>query len=331
MTKTQVVLLRSCHDDFQHTIDNRGPIVCFDDAATRIVLSRAPSIQVGTGKVRLSRESIQQMEHMLALSCTYDCGKADTDAVRHQIKLLEIAFQLTKPTCSFLQLWMQLDSDGLTEMVNRPVSDLGRELGPDPYLQYQQHNSLTESDVRRALAFVHRLATALDRRHGSWEHPLLSIHRALMFFCQGYTITPRDPCQFFWAAGLDCLFASKIDRDKQGSWVIGKRWQRLLGPGLKLYEADTVSLPCHQTTRTHQELGVVTADMFKLRNAFAHGLRMPDQGWFSDVGQPAESGYACQLQEQAEIALRLTLLKILEDQDLFDTFSDPDRLDAYFS
>ena len=34
--------------------------------------------------------------------------------------------------------------------------------------------------------------------------------------------------------------------------------------------------------------------------------------------------------EQTEILLRLTLLRILEDQMLFDTFSDPHLLDAYF-
>ena len=37
---------------------------------------------------------------------------------------MAIALQLVKPTVFFLNLWLQLDSDGLTEMVLRPVSTL---------------------------------------------------------------------------------------------------------------------------------------------------------------------------------------------------------------
>lgn len=330
MTKMQVVLLRSCAEDFRCTVATSGPIGCPVDPAIPIVLRQPPKIQAETGRAPLRNDSIRKIERMLALSCMYDDKEADGEAVRHQLMLFEIAFQLVKPTVSFMQLWMRLEENNLTDMVSRPVSDLGRELGPDPYLQYQQHNCLTQSDVERALRFVPRLADAFDRKFSSWTHPFLPIHRALVFFCQGYTITPPDPRQFLWAAGLDCLYASKLNRKRQGSAEIGRRMQQFLGAKLKLYEADTVSIPCHQTTRRIQELETVTADMFKLRNAFAHGLPIPDVNWFSDVRQPAESGYAYQLVEQTEITLRLTLAKILEDQNLFDTFSDPGLLDAYF-
>ena len=98
---------------------------------------------------------------------------------------------------------------------------------------------------------------------------------------------------------------------------------------MKLYEANNITIPCHQKSRTHKELDSLSADIFKLRNAFAHGLTIPDS-WLSDDGQPPESGYAYQLLEQTEIALRLSLIKILEDQVLFETFSDAARLDAFF-
>ncbi len=106
--------------------------------------------------------------------------------------------------------------------------------------------------------------------------------------------------------------------------------QALLGPTLKLYEADTVSIPKHQKGRTHKILEDVSTDIFKLSNAFAHGKPIPEVNWLADQGQPAESGYAYQLLEQTEIALRLTLLRILEDETLFAIFTDSVRLDAYF-
>jgi hypothetical protein len=68
----------------------------------------------------------------------------------------------------------------------------------------------------------------------------------------------------------------------------------------------------------------------KTQSLAPHGLPIPDIAWLSDKGQPSESGYAYQILEQTEIALRLTLLRILEDQTLFETFSDSVRLDSYF-
>jgi hypothetical protein len=265
----------------------------------------------------------------IAIACEYDTGVVADNVVRHQLKIMAIALQLVKPTEYFLNLWLQLDGDNLTEMVAHPVSDLDRFI-TEPYLQYQQHNVIIETDVQRATGLVPRLSKALDPAYGSWDHPFLPIHRAVMFFCQGYSVTPPTPNQFLWAAGLDCLYASKLDRKKQGSAEITRRMSAHLGSTLKLYEADTVSIPAHQTTRTHMELGNVSRDIFRLRNAFAHGLSIPNTAWLSLKGQPLESGYAYQLWEQTEIALRLTLLRILEDQTLFDTFSDSVLLDSFF-
>jgi hypothetical protein len=56
---------------------------------------------------------------------------------------------MVKPTAVFLVLWLQLDEGNATEMAGQPVSDLDRSF-PEPYLQYQQHNPITEADVRRA-------------------------------------------------------------------------------------------------------------------------------------------------------------------------------------
>jgi hypothetical protein len=229
----------------------------------------------------------------------------------------------------FLSLWLQLDNGNLTETADRPVSDLDRFM-PEAYLEYQQHNVISEADVQRATGLIPRLSKALDPAHGSWDHPLLPIHRAVVFFCQGYSVASTTSNQFLWAAGLDCLFASKLDRNKQGSPEIARRMGVLLGSTLKLYEADTVSIPVHQTTRTHMELGNISRDIFRLRNAFAHGLPIPNIAWLSALGQPRESGYAYQLLEQTEIALRLTILRILEDETLFQTFADSARLDSYF-
>ena len=328
MTKTQLILLTRGSDDLREKIVKDGPIVL--PGTPTAVLSFPPKIIAETGRVHLRQTVVERIERKsIAIVCKYDTSVFADQVVKHQLKVVAITLQLVKPTVQFLNLWLQLDGENLTEMVAHPVSDLDRS-SPEPYLQYQQHNVITEPDVLRAASLITRLSKALDPANGSWNHPLLPIHRAAMFFCQGYSVTPTTPSQFLWAAGLDCLYASKLDRKKQGSAEITRRMGVLLGSTLKLYEADTVSIPVHQTTRTHMELGSVSRDIFRLRNAFAHGLPIPDPARLSVKGQPSEFGYANQLWEQTEIALRLTLLRILEDQTLFDTFSDSALLDSFF-
>jgi hypothetical protein len=61
-----------------------------------------------------------------------------------------------------------------------------------------------------------------------------------------------------------------------------------------------------------------------------HGLPL-DAKWLSNPGDPVESGYAYLLLECTEILLRTTLLKIMEDGTLLQTFKDPVRLDSYFN
>lgn len=330
MTKIQLILLRNCSPELKRAIETTGPIECISDP--HVVLSQVPQMIPGTGSVPLSGDSLNEVERSLALSCTYEeATTEDCETVRHQLKLVAIALQLVKPTVSFLELWLKLATGNLTEAVNRPVSDLGRS-GPwniSPYLEYQQSNRITESDVQRAVGLLPRLSRSQEKGHGSWNHPLLPIHRAVIFFCQGYSVRPSVLNQFLWAAGLDSLYTSKLNKRKQNSAEMSRRMQALLGSTLRLYEADTVSIPIHQLGRTRKELLLVAPEIFRLRNAFAHGLRIPDD-WLSGPGQRPESGYAYQLVEQTEIALRLTLLRILEDQTLFDTFSDPHRLDSYF-
>jgi hypothetical protein len=328
MTKTQLILVTSGSDELKEKIVADGPIVLPGTPA--VALSLPPRIIAETGRVHLRQTVVETIEgNSVALVCQYETGVIADKVVRHHLDIVAIALQLVKPTEYFLDLWLQLDGDNLTEMVAHPVSDLDRFI-TEPYLQYQRHNVIIESDVQRATGLVPRLSKALDPAYGSWDHPFLPTHRAVMFFCQGYSVTPTTPNQFLWAAGLDCLYASKLDKKKQGSAEITRRMGALLGTTLKLYEADTVSVPAHQTTRTPVELGNVSRDIFRLRNAFAHGLPIPDAAWLSVSGQPLESGYAYQLWEQTEIALRLTLLRILEDQTLFDTFSDSTLLDSFF-
>jgi hypothetical protein len=325
MTKKQMMLLWGCDSD---SIRERGPIKPWSTPAIMITLDRPPAIQPNTGKIPLSTEVVRQLGRRLALCC--ECDTDNWKTVRSRLQIVATALHLVKPTVRFLELWIMLDSEGLTEMADRRFSNLASGLVPQPYLQYQQHNQITQSDVDRTKVFLPRLAEAMDTSScGSWNHPLLPIHRALVFFCQGYSVRPRDPKQFLWAAGLDCLYASKRKNKKQGSGEIGRRMQKLLGPTRKLYEADTVTIPPNQEGRKHRELQEITSDIFKLRNAFAHGLPIPDINWL-EPKLPRESGYAYQLIEQTEIALRLTLLKILEKEDLFKTFSDPQRLDEYF-
>jgi hypothetical protein len=78
-----------------------------------------------------------------------------------------------------------------------------------------------------------------------------------------------------------------------------------------------------------RRLNEIGRDVFRLRNAYIHGLPIPD-GWLATDASPVETGYAYQLVECTEILLRMTLLRILEDKALFKVFCDPKKLDAQF-
>ncbi len=325
--KAQLLLLRDCSADLVRSVARDGPVLCISQPI-RVNLTKPPTIEAGTGRVPLLPESLREIDRLLTLRCDFATHLPGGEHARHTLNLVAIALQLVKPTRSFLELWMQLDHLGLTELVTSPVRELGFRIDSGVYLEYQQHNVIELADVSRAVGLVPRLSVALDSQYGSWDHPVLPIHRALVFFCQGYSVIPSDPRQFLWAAGLDCLYASKLERSKQSSLEIRRRLEALLGSTLRAY--DTVFLPSHQQQRRHLTVTDIGQDVFKLRNAFAHGLSIPDPSWLMPAGQPPEAGYGYQLLEQTEILLRLTLLRILEDQMLFDTFSDPHLLDAYF-
>jgi hypothetical protein len=105
--------------------------------------------------------------------------------------------------------------------------------------------------------------------------------------------------------------------------------QVVFGPDFDPYNAATVQVPGHQV-RPARRLRDIGEHIFWLRNATVHGAAIPDAGWLSDPEAPDESGYAYQLMECSEILLRESLLRLLEDQALFETFVDPNRLDAFF-
>ena len=140
MAKTHLILLRSCSSDLIQEVRNNGPVL-FPHVPIPIVLSQPPTIQSGTGRVPLSQESVREIERSLALSCAYE-DRNSSETVRHQLQCVTIALQLVKPTSDFLNLWILLDGNNMTEMVARDVSDLGKKIGPEPYLNYQQHNCL---------------------------------------------------------------------------------------------------------------------------------------------------------------------------------------------
>jgi hypothetical protein len=97
-----------------------------------------------------------------------------------------------------------------------------------------------------------------------------------------------DLRQLLWAAGLDCLFSSKLDRRKWGSLVIRDRLCKLWGNAFQPYAQ--VSIPMNQQRPPH-ELQNIAVDAFELRNAYVHGKSL-SQAWLSDPSGPLEAGYA---------------------------------------
>lgn len=325
MAETQFLLLRDASDELISLLEQDGSIQCV--VAPPIHLARTPNFEQSLGGGILSANNIHKIHTSFttSLTCTYDASAppCPVDEIFHQLQVVAIALQLVKPTQDFHEYWMKVDDQyGIRGATTLP------EVAIELYLRYQQHHTITESDVKRAIHFVPTLLQTLERGHSSWVHPLGAIHRAIILFAQGYSVELAELRQLLWAAGLDCLFASKQNKNLRGAKVISQRLQKLFGSNFNPYTADTVIIPPIQQ-RPVLRLDSVGEHIFRLRNAYIHGQPI-DVGWLSKPRNPVESGYAYQLLECTEILLRITLLRILEDSALLGTFRNSTSLDNYF-
>jgi hypothetical protein len=302
-------------------------------ASGQVILSDCPQLTIGPVpqiidcSSLIAQHDLTALSRSLALICEYDPAQNTPHKIDHFLHNAGIAFQLVKPTRYFLEYSMLIDASGKIKNISAACRDASLKMNSrDPTLRYQQHHTVSPADARRAAGILPEICNAMAQGFGSWAHPYTSVHRALTLFCQGYSVNLIDLRQLLWAAGLDCLFSSKLDRSKWGSRVICDRLCKLWGNTFQPYA--NISVPINQKRPVH-ELQNIAVDAFELRNAYVHGKSLP-QAWFSDPDGHLETGYAYQLLECTEIVLRLTLLKIFEDQSLMKVFLDPTLLDSYF-
>lgn len=332
MTRTHLLFVSDSSAELRKAIAEQGPFHLFSTPQVHLLKSSVP-VEIANDQL-LTSDAIEELNEFSAISCEYNptnsnCSEAE---IEHHLEIAATALQLVKPTRYFLTYRLRIEP--------------GPKLGPfstrtkllplrimDSYLQYQQNHQIAPDDVRRATRILPTvLGVMASGQGGSWNHPCGAIHRALIFFCQGYTVNLLDLRQLLWAAGLDSLFASKLDQRKWGAKTISARLQALWGTNYQPYAGSTIKAPSHQRTRkTSYYLKDIAEHIFWLRNAYMHGGPIPDPNWLAKADDPIESGYAYQLLECTEILLRETLLKLLEDPSLFSIFLSPVQLDQHFS
>lgn len=323
MPRTIIQLLADVSHDLTQELNENGPIPCFDNLP--IYVSILPILDPTKGNTILFPQNIETINQYTRVGIT---AQIDDDAlletIHHHIQLVAIALQLVKPTPDFLEYWIDYDSETGCRSASTNVRGIAK--NTDEYLIYQQHHVITHDVLHRAINLLPTLSLVKEQHpDGSWSHPYTSVHRAVIFFCQGYTVGIHPLPQVFWAAGLDSLFASKRDRNRQGAREISRRMQQFFGTTFDPYTADTVQVPEHQT-RPQLALSDIGEHIFWLRNAYIHGSPIPDPSWLAPNGV----GYAYYLVECTEILLRVSLIRILEDVTLLNTFRDAASLDAYF-
>lgn len=322
MNDVSVLVLPDRSRELEAGVKANGPMILSKALQVKI----GPVPQVTDTSTLISQRDLDTLSLPLALLCEYDSA-TDPDEAIHRIESAGIALQLVKPIRHFLEYSMLVESSGRLRNLSATCRDASLQMmSRAPTLLYQQSHTISFADAGKAAGILPEVCYARMRAFSSWTHPYKSVHRALVLFCQGYSVNLIDLRQMLWAAGLDCLFSSKLDRQKQGSRTISDRLCKLWGDTFQPY--SRVSVPVHQS-RPPLELHNVVMDAFKLRNAYVHGKEIP-QTWFSDPNGHPETGYAYQLVECTEIILRLTLLRIFEDQALMNVFLDPARLDGYF-
>jgi len=327
--KKQFILLGDASGELRRAIQTSGPIALSASPPLALVAPTVTSssfleTMFNPNQVKAVLDAVRRE---IAVEYVYDPASIQEEQVKSTLINALVAFQLAKPTRWFEKYWFRTDDSGQIESSSH---DLGmiHISHPNPSLAYQQHHMVTLEDVELVKSCLPRVLHALyPAPSGSWGHPSGPVHRALIMFAQAYLMEAFGELgQFIWAMALDSLFASKTDSRKRGSYTIVPRLRTLHGTEFEPYKF--VSVPGHQRRPEHK-LWAIGEDIFKLRNAVAHGLPIPD-AWLTPHGQPIYEGYAYQLAECTEILLRKTLLLIMKDQRLFDVFVDSKKLDKYF-
>ena len=320
--KTQFLLLGDVSDELTERLERNDSIQC----TASVHLAQTPNFGQYRANGLLSPAHIQEINTSLesALTCTSDTSEFPG----HELEITAQALQLVKPTRGFCKYYIEVDDQRGIQQATTDIQLLHGVIISDPYLRYQQHHTITASDMDRAINLLSTLFQVMGQEYGSWRHPFGSVHRAVVFFAQGYSVGLPVLRQVLWAAGLDCLFASKLNRRLQRARTISRRLQHLFDPGFDPYSAETVVVPPNQQ-RSQMRLEHIGEHILWLRNAYMHGSDL-DASWLLNQEEPEEAGYAYQLCECTEILLRTTLLKILENPTLLETFKDPERLDNYF-
>ena len=323
MTHVSLFVLPDRSRELEAEVKAHGPISL--STALQLKIGLVP--QITDISSMIAQNDLDPLSESLAILCEYDPAKEDADEVSHTVRNANIALQLVKPTRHFLEYALLLDSSGKIKTIASRCRDASQQLPScNPTLRYQQAHTISSADVKKAVGIFPEVCNAMAAGFSSWTHPYSALHRALVLFCQGYSVNLIDLRQLLWAAALDCLFSSKLDRQKWGSRTISDRLCKLWGNTFQPY--SQVSVPVHQS-RPALELQNIGMDAFALRNAYVHGNSVPS-AWLSATAGQAETGYAYQLLECTEIVLRLSLLRIFEDQALMSVFRDPVLLDSYF-
>src|SRR5882762_1242074 len=174
MPESQYLFLTQPARELVTAIDQRGRIQC--NAILPIWLKRTPNL-----------EGIQN-RFPIALSCEYDSANPPVpfNGIRHHLEVVALALQLVKPVDEYSDYWLRFD-DNAVRILERSATLALPESLSDPNLAYQLHNATSPEDVRRAVDLLPLLSRAMESA-GSWTHPCGSIHRALVFFGQGYSV-----------------------------------------------------------------------------------------------------------------------------------------------
>lgn len=218
--KRQFMLLGDASRELRHNVGTTGPIA----------LSASPSLSIAipavTGSSFLETmynhnqvvAVLEAVRRELAIEYVYDPGSVNDEQVKQTLINTAVVFQLAKPTRWFERYWLRTDDTGQTESSSHELGMI-HIYHANPFLEYQQHHTISLEDVETVKSCLPRVLQALSSAaSGSWGHPSGSVHRSLIMFAQGYlTESFGELRQFLWAMALDSLFASKIDKHKRGS------------------------------------------------------------------------------------------------------------------
>ncbi len=138
------------------------------------------------------------------------------------------------------------------------------------------------------------------------------LRMAIQLYEQGYALTHWKPRHILWWSAIEALYGSNENAAKARIYALFGSGNLLAGSKCPIYEKGDIPSCYYPSPESIHTLGTMVPLVYSVRNASAHGQRVPDSN-FAQVAHPFGQAIAIDvLAEAATFIIRKTVTEILK-------------------